>query len=110
MDTAEQQRASSFIGEKMEIRGQVLCRGELVIAGRVEGTLRAQKVHLLASGRVHGKMACQSLLCSGRLEGAVLAGKVTFLATAEQYGQIRMKALELQQGAQYDCLVPFVSS
>ncbi len=110
VDTTEQQRESSFIGEKMEIRGEVLCRGELVIAGRVEGRLRAKRVRLLASGQIHGKMACQRLLCSGRLEGVALAGKGTFSATAEQYGKIQMKALELEQGARYDCLIPYIPS
>ncbi len=110
MDTIDKNREGSFIGEEMEIRGQVLCRGELAIAGRLEGTLKAKRVRLLASGEICGELACQSLLCSGRLEGVALAGRGTFLATAEQHGQLRAKILEFEQGARYDCLVPLVNS
>ncbi len=99
--------AGSVIGKKMTILGQISCKGELAVAGTIEGTLDAGDVSLLSTGKFRGNLHCQSLLCGGRLEGEVaVAGKGVFLTTARQYGQLRAKTLELEQGVRYDCLEP----
>lgn len=71
--------ASIVVGERAEITGNLIAR-EIIVCGKVSGTIKGERVTLEAKSLIEGDIYHQSLTIQ---EGAVFAGKSYRLETAK---------------------------
>ncbi|MCB2184949.1 MAG: polymer-forming cytoskeletal protein [Deltaproteobacteria bacterium] len=66
------------------IKGDLVCQGELVLEGGVEGQVVGDKVLVKSTGWVNGQLVCRSI----RIEqGGIINGPVRVAELAETEGQ-----------------------
>ena len=89
-------------GRTIVIKGDILGSEELVIAGRVDGsiTLEGQTLTLAAESQVTGTVIAASVIVAGRLDGRVEAGeRVEIRNTAVVNGEVSTPRLIVVDGA-----------
>ncbi|MBW3569797.1 MAG: polymer-forming cytoskeletal protein [Gemmatimonadetes bacterium] len=96
---------TSIIGPEMSIVGDVSTDGTVRVEGRIEGTVRAGKTVIIASGgQVMGDVVTQDAVIGGTVRGTVVAeSRLELLATCDIEGQIRAlaKHLKLEEGCRF---------
>ena len=89
-------------GRTIVIKGDIWGGEELVIAGRVEGsiTLEGQTLTLTPDSHVTGKVIAASVIVAGSLDGRVEAGeRVEIRNTAVVHGELSTPTLVVVDGA-----------
>ena len=89
-------------GRTIVIKGDISGSEELVIAGRVEGsiTLEGQTLTLAPDSHVTGKVIAASVVVAGSLDGRVEAGdRVEIRGTAVVNGEVSTPRLAVVDGA-----------
>ena len=89
-------------GRTIVIKGDISGSEELVIAGRVEGsiTLEGQTLTLAPDSHVTGKVIAASVVVAGSLDGRVEAGdRVEIRSTAVVNGEVSTPRLVVVDGA-----------
>ena len=90
-------------GQSIVIKGDIVGNEDLVIAGRVEGTITLEgRVLTLAPGaHVIGNIAAGGVIVSGKVEGSIEAtARVEILATAVVEGDLTTPALVVVDGSE----------
>lgn len=90
-------------GQSIVIKGDISGNEDLVIAGRVEGTitLNGRVLTLAAGAQVVGTIAAGSVIVSGSVEGTIAAAeRVEILSTAVVEGDITTPALVMVDGSE----------
>jgi cytoskeletal protein CcmA (bactofilin family) len=94
--------SAASIGKSVEIRGEVKGSEDLVIDGRVEGTLTLTDSRLTIgpSARVDADVAARDVIILGLLNGNVNAtGRVELRKSGNLTGNIRAVRLSIEEGA-----------
>jgi len=93
--------ARNIIAQGTHIEGDIESGGDFRIEGSVNGTVRAKgKVVVGVSGKVEGKMICQSADISGKVKINLEVSEMTTLrATSEFIGDIQTKKISVESGA-----------
>jgi cytoskeletal protein CcmA (bactofilin family) len=89
-------------GRTIVIKGDISGSEELVIAGRVEGsiTLEGQTLTLAPDSHVTGTVIAASVVVAGSLDGRVEAGdRVEIRSTADVHGELSTPRLVVVDGA-----------
>ena len=89
-------------GRTIVIKGDISGGEELVISGRVEGsiTLEGQKLTLAPDSHVTGKVVAASVIVAGSLNGCIEAGdRLEIRNTAVVHGEISAPTLVVVDGA-----------
>jgi cytoskeletal protein CcmA (bactofilin family) len=89
-------------GQTIVIKGDISGSEELVIAGRVEGsiTLEGHALTLAPESHVTGKVVAASVIVAGSLDGRVEAGdRVEIRNTAVVHGEVSTPRLVVFEGA-----------
>lgn len=92
----------AIIGVHTSIEGSVIGDEELIIDGKVTGTVEFKRnsVSIGKAGRVEGDIYAQTLHVAGRIEGRLIAShKVTVHRSAHIVGTIITPCLALEDGA-----------
>jgi cytoskeletal protein CcmA (bactofilin family) len=99
----EPQAGPCTIGKGISVRGKVSGREELVIAGRIEGSVAIEeRVTVEAGAVVEADVEARELVVQGELRGDVTAqGAVTVAADASVVGYIRAGTIVLVDGARF---------
>jgi len=95
-------------GQSIVIKGDVSGSEDLVIAGRVEGSIRldGRALTLAPGARVVGTISAASVLVSGTVEGSIEAGeRLEVKDTAVVEGDLTTPALVVADGAQLNATV-----
>jgi cytoskeletal protein CcmA (bactofilin family) len=95
-------RPVAQIGKTIRIQGDVTGDEDLIIEGRVEGTIRLEKhrVTIGASGDVQADIAARSILLAGTVRGNLTAGeRVEIAAGGSLTGDVRAPRLQMGEGA-----------
>jgi cytoskeletal protein CcmA (bactofilin family) len=95
-------------GQYIEIKGEISGAEDMVIAGRVEGTIRLENCTLtLAEGaQVHGDVVAGSVVVAGAVTGSLQATeRIDVRHTATVEGEIETPVLGIAEGAQVSALV-----
>lgn len=90
-------------GQSIVIKGDISGNEDLVIAGRVEGTitLEGRVLTLAAGSHVVGTIAAGSVIVSGRSEGRIQAAeRLEILATAVVEGDLSTPKLVVAEGSE----------
>lgn len=82
-----------------EFVGELSCRGELQVDGRIEGSAISQSMTVGASGRIYGSAMAKSIRIYGRVEGLVEADDVFLNKSAVVDGDVIHGRLSIEAGA-----------
>ncbi len=92
------------IGAAATIRGDITGKGDLVISGRVEGTvdLPENNANLEATGFMDGGILAKNVNIRGKVQGDIEARrKVTIYATGAVIGTILAPRIQIEDGARF---------
>jgi cytoskeletal protein CcmA (bactofilin family) len=94
--------SAASIGKSVEIRGEVKGSEDLMIEGRVEGTITLidSRVTIGASARVDADVAARDIVILGLLNGNVTAtARVELRKGGNLTGNVRAARLSIEEGA-----------
>ena len=104
---------AAAIGKSVEIRGEVKGSEDLVIEGRVEGTITISDSRLTvgANANVHANVSARDVVILGTLHGNVLAtGRVDLRKTGNLTGDITAARLSIEENAIFSGKVDLTQS
>ena len=98
----EERRKAAWIGGSILVKGNVVCAEDLVIDGKVEGTIELGD-HSLTIGQsaaVIADLVAKSVTISGIVKGNVMGnGKVELKSTARVEGDVTAPKFMMEDGA-----------
>ena len=89
----------SQINENVRIRGTITVSEPLVMAGQLDGDVKADTLHVAPTAIIVGEIIGQSLTIDGRVLGNIVADKVFLSATAHFEGQLYCQDIAVDDGA-----------
>ena len=91
------------IGPDAQIRGDIRTKGDVTIAGTVEGEVHSEsKLTIAQGGTVSGRISAPEISIEGRLIGDSLASKsLSILASAEVKGDVTTPIIMIEPGASF---------
>ena len=91
----------SQISAGTEIKGDIVCSGDLRIDGTVVGNVQVKgKMVIGNSGRVEGEVTCRNGYISGRMKGKIDVQELLSLkATSTMEGEMTTKRLSIEPGS-----------
>lgn len=96
---------ASVVGESMVIKGELEAAEDLIIAGRLEGSIMhtANRLVIRATGVVKADIETNNLIIEGRVEGDMHGRESVLLSeTAVVTGNIETARLTITDGAQFN--------
>jgi cytoskeletal protein CcmA (bactofilin family) len=102
-NNSERADGTSLIGEGLTIEGDLSCKGEIEIAGIMNGNIRAESLKVLETGSVIGGVKASKFEVFGFIEGEIYADDIVIGKTAIIKGDIFFKEnLKIDEGADVD--------
>jgi cytoskeletal protein CcmA (bactofilin family) len=94
--------ATTVIGSRLRIVGDVSGDEDLVVNGRLEGKIRVdRKVVVSAGAEVEGDVQARSVIIGGRVHGQVMATeRAELLPTGRVQGNVHAPRIVMAEGAQ----------
>ena len=93
----------SYVGETLQIEGDVRCSGSMDIAGLVNGNVYVNDMILEDTGSIRGNLEVTKVEINGHLDGKVSADTVIVGKEAVIKGDIFFKnTLKIEEGADID--------
>ena len=97
------QTGKSFIGESMQVEGEMHSPGGVDIAGLVKGNVYVEQIIVSETGSVKGDVFANKLIVYGHMEGKIVADTVSLGSNAIVIGDISFKtSLKTEEGADID--------
>lgn len=95
----------SVIDRSMTIVGEVTCPGPLFVKGKIDGNFSGGSVVIEEKGEIHGKIEAGEIECCGHIEGSVVSDKFIMRKNGCHLGTAETKVLEVDPGANIDCVL-----
>ena len=92
----------SQINEDVRITGAITVSEPLVMAGQLDGDIKADKLHIVSTAVVIGDVTAQCVTIDGRVIGSIVADEVFLSATAHFEGQLNCRGVAIDNGAYVD--------
>ena len=95
---------AAIIGQSIFIKGDVSGDEDLIVEGRIEGTVSLLKSRLTvgANGNIHATVNAKTLNIEGNIEGDVNAGEyVVLTSSGRMQGNIKAPRITLQDGCKF---------
>jgi cytoskeletal protein CcmA (bactofilin family) len=92
------------IGASTTIRGELTAREDIVVSGRVEGTIQSEgnRVTVNDGAQVKADILAHEIVVAGRVAGALSAKKrIALSATADVEGELSAPAITIADGAAF---------
>ena len=67
----DQVRGFSHLGENFRFDGEIDCKGEIEIAGKIKGNVKAKKLRILETGTVKGTVQVEDVEVLGHMMGNI---------------------------------------
>lgn len=93
---------TSEIGKTIVIRGELLADEDVVVAGRIEGTVKmeAHRLSVSQGAQVTAEVHAREVVVSGQVVGSITAvERLELQATADVQGDVTTPALRMAEGA-----------
>ena len=101
----------SYVGETMQLEGDLRSSGNLDIAGLINGHVFVSEVTIRETGSVRGSLEASSVEINGHVEGKVTADSIIIGKNAVIKGDIFFKnTLKTEEGADIDGYIKRVSN
>ena len=99
----DQQEGRSFVGETMQIEGDIECSGAVDVAGLINGNVNVKEMVVYETGSVKGSLHVKKILINGHIEGEVIADEIALGSNSVIKGDITFKTfLKTEEGAEID--------
>ena len=93
----------SYIGETMQLEGDLRTSGSIDIAGLINGNIFVSEMTVVETGSIRGSIEATSIEVNGHIEGKITADNVIVGKTAVIKGDIFFKnTLKTEEGADID--------
>ena len=93
----------SFVGETMQLEGDLRTSGSIDIAGLINGNIFVSDITITETGSVRGSVEATSIEVNGHVEGKISADTVIVGKTAVIKGDIFFRnSLKTEEGADFD--------
>lgn len=92
----------SFIGNEVNITGNVNATGDMHVDGSVDGDLSCATLTLGPSGRVKGNVTAQKATLAGTIDGTVNVGTLVVEKSARLSGDLSYENISIETGAKVD--------
>jgi cytoskeletal protein CcmA (bactofilin family) len=93
------EKVESFIGAEADFQGEFVVKGTLIIAGHVDGRVKADCVILSESAFIKGEVIAPLIVVGGRFEGNLQAqGIVDIKSTGRVLGDIFANKFSVAEG------------
>jgi cytoskeletal protein CcmA (bactofilin family) len=92
------------IGASTVIRGELMAREDIVVSGRVEGSIQSEghRVTVNDGAEVKADILAREIVVAGRVEGALSAKqRIALSATANVDGELSAPAITIGDGASF---------
>jgi cytoskeletal protein CcmA (bactofilin family) len=99
---ARMQQHAANIGPSIVIKGDVLAKEPISVAGRVEGRIQVEShgVTIAQGAHVEGDIIAAAIIVAGTFQGTLAAeGRIELLQTAVVDGDVAAPRLSVQDGA-----------
>jgi cytoskeletal protein CcmA (bactofilin family) len=93
------------IGKTIVIRGEITAREDVVISGRVEGTIRVEGHAVLVNGgaEVLADVDARMVTVAGQVVGAICASeRIELRETSDVEGEMEAPAIKMTDGATFN--------
>jgi cytoskeletal protein CcmA (bactofilin family) len=94
--------AGSCIGSGMSIVGNIECRGQAQVFGRIEGELRASDLLISDGAQVEGNVIAQNVTVCVRVKGTIRAVRVKLQDGGAVEGDIFHRSLSIDENSQFE--------
>lgn len=100
---ASAKAGTTVIGVDALFRGDIKARGDIIIAGSIEGEVSSDtKIVIAAGGSVTGRILAPEVVIEGRLTGDATASKsLSILKSAEVHGDVTTPVIMIEPGATF---------
>ena len=97
-------KTSSILGPELEIHGDVIVSGSLLIYGKIFGNIKSNGAVRTATGsEVKGNIAAKEVTIGGEVDGDIEAEKkVTLGDTSILTGNLNASTLTIEEGAKFE--------
>ena len=93
----------SYVGETLQIEGNLRTSGSLDIAGLVNGNIYVSDVTITETGSITGTLEATKIEINGHIQGKIIADDVVIGKTAVIKGDVYFKnTLKTEEGADID--------
>ena len=93
----------SFVGETMQLEGDLRTSGSIDIAGLINGNIFVSEMTITETGSIRGSVEATTIEINGHIEGKILADTVIVGRSAVVKGDIFFKnTLRTEEGADID--------
>ena len=102
-DALMKQSERSYIGESMQIEGDLDCSGTVDVAGLIKGNVRVKEMIVFDTGSVKGNLHVKKIVINGHIEGQVIADEISLGSSSVIKGDVTFKtSLKTEEGAEID--------
>ena len=93
----------SFVGETLQLEGDLRTSGSLDIAGLINGNVYVSDATVTETGSVRGSLEASKIEINGHVQGKIIADAIVIGSTAVIKGDIYFKnTLKTEEGADID--------
>ena len=92
----------SCLGSGMSIVGNIECKGQAQVFGRIEGELRASDLLIGNGAQVEGNVIAQNVTVCGRVKGTIQAVRVKLHSGGVVEGEIFHRSLSIDETSQFE--------
>jgi cytoskeletal protein CcmA (bactofilin family) len=97
----QEKKDCSVIGEDLIVNGDINCKSDLMIEGKIEGNVVCMSLFVGKSGRVTGDVNTEEVLIEGTIHGKITSGSVELKDGCILEGDISSKTLAVDHGATF---------
>jgi cytoskeletal protein CcmA (bactofilin family) len=91
----------SVIGADLIVSGEIKCKSDLMIEGRVEGNISCVSLFVGKSGIITGDISTEEVLVEGTVHGMISSGSVELKDGCSLLGDISSQTLAIDHGAEF---------
>jgi cytoskeletal protein CcmA (bactofilin family) len=92
----------SCIGSGMWIVGNIECKGQAQVFGRIEGELRGSDLLISDGAQIEGSVVAQNVTVCGRVEGTIRAVRIKLQNGGAVEGDIFHRSLSIDENSQFE--------
>ena len=92
----------SCIGSGMWIVGNIECKGQAQVFGRIEGELRGSDLLISDGAQIEGSIIAQNVTVCGRVKGTIRAVRVRLQNGGAVEGDIFHRSLSIDENSQFE--------
>ena len=92
----------SCIGSGMSIVGNIECKGQAQVFGRIEGELRGSDLLISDGAQIEGSIIAQNMTVCGRVKGTIRAVRVRLQNGGAVEGDIFHRSLSIDENSQFE--------